>query len=201
MWNKLLFGLLLCFSFSALHADNGGSLTYSVQKKKYPFSTVFELATPKSMVGTVVKSAFHVRTHYDLYDAKGVYRATAICRILTLGLLYDWGTEMDVYDPSGNYLGMIDGQAVTGASAKFSFYDGRSNHVAIAYLDQNHSGFTLLNPINEYHTIAQYTRRFVEDAIDPWDVSIFDADEVPNELLHIFSAFAVDRQGAFKIDR
>lgn len=195
---SFIFFMLLCgFISSNLSADG---LNYNVQKKVYPMSVVFEMTSAYSIVGSVVKSPFRVRTNYDLYDRAGNYQATAVCRILTLGLFYDWGTEMDVYNPQGGYLGMIDGQVVTGASAKFSFYDGRGNHVGIAYLDKNCLGFTITNPNNEYQVIAQYTRRFVENTIDSWDVVIFEKSQVPVELLHIFAAFAVDRQSAFKED-
>jgi hypothetical protein len=89
---------------------------------------------------------------------------------------------------------------VTGASAKFSFYDGNGNHVGIAYLDRNNTGFTISHPDNEYYIIAQYNRQFVENTIDSWDVSIYDSTVIPTELLHIFGAFAVDRQSTFKLD-
>jgi len=200
MLKKTLISVLLFLSFAAVYINADESLSYNVKKKVYMTSVVFELNSKKTMVGTVVKSPFHLRTTYDLYDARGVYQATAICRILTLGLFYDWGTEMDVYDPAGNYLGMIDGQVVTEASAKFSFYDGNGNHVGIAYLDHNHTGFTIVDPQNQYHMVAQYTRNFVENTIDSWDVIIYDQEQIPEELLHIFGAFAVDRQGAFKAD-
>ncbi len=196
---RLLIAVIF-LSFTGLHAKESDAISYNIQKKEYTLSTVFELTTPSKLMGTVVKSSLRVRTHYDLYDAKGTHKATAICRVLTLGLIYDWGTEMDVYDTAGQPLGMIDGQVVTGTPAKFSFYDATGHPVGIGYLDKNCTGFTIVNPNDEYHMIAQYTRRFIENTIDSWDVAIYDEEQIPLELLSVFGAFAVDRQNAFKPD-
>ena len=200
MLKKSLFCLIFLLSFAtvSIHADN--SQFYNVKEKSYFTGTVFELASKNKLVGTVVKSRFRVRTNYDLYDAKGNYEATAVCRVLTLGLFYEWATEMDVYDSKGNRIGVIDGQAVTMASAKFSFYDAKGQHVGIGYLDINNTGFIIVDPKNDYHVLAQYTRRFVENTIDSWDVAIFDQDQISPAMLHIFGAFAVDTQSAFQED-
>ncbi len=200
MLKKYVIYFLLLLSFGAVYVHADETLSYNVKKKVYMSSVVFELNAKKSMIGTVVKSPFRLRTNYDLYDARGVWQASAVCRILTLGLFYDWGTELDFYDPAGAYIGMIDGQVVTEASAKFSFYDAEGSHVGIAYLDVNNTGFTIVNPENQYHTIAQYTRNFVENTLDTRDVIIYDQRQIPAELLHVFGAFAVDRQGSFKAD-
>lgn len=200
MFNKIFASIFTVFFIALANLQAASPIFYNVKKKEYAFSTIFELSSQTSKFGTVVKSALNVRCSYDLYDTKGRHQATAISRILTLGLFYDWGTELDIYNPAGNHIGVIDGQAVTGAAAKFSFYDARGNHVGIAYLDHNCMGFSIVDPYNEYNVIAQFTRCFVDNAVDTWDISIYDPDAIPEEHLFFFSAFAADRQNAFRED-
>lgn len=177
------------------------ALKFDVIQKDYMFSTVFEFNSPDDFLGSVVKSVFRIRTNYDLYDKNGNYESVGICRILTLGVLYAWGTEVDVYDPNDAYLGMIDGQVVTGAGAKFSIYNGAAERVGIAYLDWGNSGFTIVDPDNESRHIASLKRNFIEGVIDTWSVAVYDRKAIDLRLIKTFAAFAVDSQEHFAEDK
>ncbi len=118
---------LLAGSISGYAADvcTEEGFTFDVRQRDYLLSTVFEFNGKEQFLGSIVKEPFHLRTQYDLYSETGVFQGMGICRILTLGAIYAWGTEIDVYDERGGKVGVIDGQAVTGAAAKFSIYDGK----------------------------------------------------------------------------
>jgi hypothetical protein len=199
----MLLGVLMCNSigFAAFkNRPDSNPLEFNVHQQDYTFSTVFEMNSKERNLGSVVKSSLRVRTNYDLYDSKGKSEATGICRILTLGAIYSWAREIDLYDTNEKYIGMIDGQAVTGSGAKFSIYDAVGNRTGIAYLDNNSSSFTILNPKNERLHLAKFKRNFIKDTIDNWDVTVYEKEALDLRAVKIFAAFAVDTQEDFKED-
>lgn len=174
---------------------------YLVTRSNYTFSSIFDMIADNRSMGSVVKSVFHVRTHYDLYDAFGAYQGQGIYRFFCLGLFYAWGTEIDVYDAQGNRVGVIDGQVATTEPAKFSFYNLAGERVAIAYLDHKCSGFSLLDPDNPTLVLAHLSRNFIPDALDTWDVYLYHPEKISPMLVKMFAIFACDTQGKFKPDR
>lgn len=190
---------LLLLSSNSYAEVNHESLNYRVSRNDYYFSTIFDMSTDKQSMGSVLKSVFHLTTHYDAYDCFGLYEGQGICRFFCLGLFYTWGTEIDVYDADGNRIGLIDGQVMTAEPAKFSFYaDG--NCAAIGYLDQNCMGFSLVDPKNPTFVLAQLKRNFILDTVDNWDVMIYHPELLPPRLVKIFAAFVCDTQHKFKPD-
>lgn len=181
-------------------AQSESGLKFNVHQQDYTFSTVFEFRSDKDFLGTVVKSVFRVRTNYDLYDKLGKFEAVGICRIFTLGIFYAWGTEIDVWDQNDNYVGLIDGQAMTGAGAKFSIYDAKSNRVGIAYLELGGTSFSIVDPDNESRYLVSLTRHFVEGIVDDWNVTVYDPNAIDMRIVKIFAAFAIDSQEKFKDD-
>lgn len=174
---------------------------YRITKNDYTFSTVFELGSDHYSLGSIVKSVFHLTTHYDLYDNRGNFQAQGIYRLLTLGAFYSWGVEIDVYDAIGNKIGYIDGQVVTTEPAKFSIYDGANNRVGIAYLEKNRAAFSIVHPDNTSHILARLSRNFILDTVDYWDVAVYEPDLISPTTVQIFAAFAVDSQNSFKEDK
>lgn len=176
------------------------SESFKVYEQDYMFSKVFEMSSNEGLSGSVCKSFFRVRTNYDLYDRKGEFEAMGICRVLTLGLIYSWATEMDIYGQNGQYIGLVDGQMMTTAEAKFSLYDASLNRIGIVYLDETFVSFTIVDPNNERHVLASLKRNFIADTVDNWDVNIYEKEAVDLRMIKIFAAFAVDTQKAFKAD-
>lgn len=192
---SFLFVLLIASSYAE---PNVG---FRIHRSDYTFSTVFDMSYEQQPLGSIVKNAFHVATHYDLYNRFGLYEGQGVCRILCLGLLYSWGTEIDIYDVDPTKkVGMIDGQYATTEPAKFSFYDGNGERIAIAYLDKNCAGFTLLDPENSSLILGRLTRNFIVDTIDTWDIEIYFPERLPMPMMKIFAAFACDTQDKFKPD-
>ena len=179
---------------------NDEPLNFRVARSDYTFSTVFDMANEKNNFGSVVKSIFHIATHYDCYDRYGLYEGQGICRMVTLGLIYTWATEIDIYNTHGNSVGMIDGQVTSAEPAKFSFYDADGNRTCIAYLDKNCMSFVLVDPDNPSFVLARLTRNFILDTIDNWDVALYHPDRLPLKFVKIFAAFACDTQNEFKSD-
>jgi hypothetical protein len=174
--------------------------SYRVTRSDYRFSTIFDMATERYPIGSVVKSVFHIATHYDSYDRFGMYEGQGICRIFCLGLFYTWGTEIDIYNMEGDKVGMIDGQMASAEPAKFSFYDACGQRVAIGYLDHNCAGFSLVDPDNSSFVLARLTRNFILDTVDNWDVAVYYPEIIPLHLVKIFAAFVCDTQNKFKPD-
>lgn len=175
-------------------------LHYRVTRNDYTFSTVFEMASDKHSLGSVVKNVFHITTHYDAYDRYGLYEGQGICRLFCLGLFYTWGTEIDIYSSNGEKMGLIDGQMMSSEPAKFSFYDALGQRVAIAYLDQNCMGFSIVDPNNSTFILARLNRNYILDTIDNWDVAIYCPERIPLKWIKIFAAFVCDTQNEFKPD-
>lgn len=200
-FNMHRFFLIACLIAGSLSASADETIPYQfkIQKKDYRFSTFFEIDSEDTYRGTVKKSCLRVRTHYDLSNQHG-WQATGICRLLTLGALYTWATEIDVYDTEGTWIGMIDGQVMTTAAARFSLYNEASELVGIAFLDQGCQGVTIASPDNEAYTIAKFDRLYVLDKVDDWIVSVYDPGRIDGRLIRIFAAFILDHQGEFKAD-
>jgi hypothetical protein len=194
---KMILAVLLSFS---AYAEEPYS--YAISEQAYSFSTYFEMQRKDGYDGTIIKKKYiNLRTHYHLYDADGNYEATGICRFFSLGLFFVWGKEIDVYDSDGNWIGMIDGQMMTEASAKFSIYDASSNLMGIAYLDKGSSSFAVFDPDNDKKIVAKLRRNFILDTVDNWDVAYYEPSRFDLRVMKIFSAFALDYQEYFKEDR
>ena len=176
-------------------------LNYTITEKDYRFSTYFEMQSKDRYVGTLIKKKYEVRTSYELYDPIGNYEGKGICRALSLGALFAWAKEIDVYDQDGNTLGMIDGQAFTAANAKYSLYDAAGNLLGIAYLDYGSSSFVIVDPSNGKQVLGQLKRNFVQNTLDYWDVVLYDTAAIDVRILKVFSAFAIDFQEYFKEDK
>ncbi len=200
-WICSLFLLLvtgMSYAQSSLHEYDLNN--YKVTRSDYTFSTIFDMAANEQSMGSVVKNIFHITTHYDAYDRFGLYEGQGICRVFCLGLFYAWGTEIDIYDVPGNKVGVIDGQVMTTEPAKFSFYDESGTRVAIASLDKNCMGFSIVDPENSAFVLAKLTRNFILDTLDNWDVVIYQPELISPRLVKIFAAFACDTQNKFKTD-
>lgn len=195
------FYLLISTSMIPLNAlSKEETINYRVTRSDYTFSSVFDMTNEKTNFGSVVKSVFHVATHYDSYDRYGLYQGQGICRILTLGLIYTWATEVDIYDAHGDRIGMIDGQVMSAEPAKFSFYDAEGNRICIAYLDQNCMGFAFVDPDNSAFVLARLNRNFILDTMDNWEATLYHPERLPKLFLKIFAGFACDTQNDFKPD-
>lgn len=205
MFKKFSFFLscwLLIGNVAPISAQNENSLQFTVTKHEYALSTEFEMTSESEFIGNVVKSIFHVFTHYDVYDHLGVFEGQGIHELSFSGLFGAWGTDIEVTDATGNYLGYIDGEIATLQAAKFVFYDAADNCVGVAYLDENCSAFTIYDgKSKKKRVLARLTRNFVKNTVDYWDVTIYDTQALSPMLVRVFAAFACDSQAKFKKDR
>jgi len=173
--------------------------SYTIVEHPYRFSTYFEMQGKDGFVGRAVKSSLAVRTTYDLYDKNGDFEAQGIVQAVSLGSIFASCKDIDVYDDKGNKIGFIDGEVLTTASAKYTFYDARDVAIATAYLDYSCSGFTVMSKKGE-RTIANLRRNFVENVNDHWDITLFEPNTIDLRMLKVFSTFAIDFQEYFKED-
>lgn len=171
---------------------------YEITEHPYTFSTYFELNGADGYVGRIVKSKFHVRTHYNLYNERSEYVGQGISQMASLGSIYAWGKDFDIYDSSGAWIGMIDGVVLTSSEAKFVFYNHAHVHIATAYMNNDRSGFILVDL--EGRTFALLKRNFVDHSIDSWNVTIYNNAVCDPRILRVFVGFAIDYQEHFKPD-
>lgn len=164
---------------------------YSVIKNPYRFSSYFEMMGEKRYEGRVVSNFFHVRTTYDLYDTNGHYEGQGICRMLSLGALFSWARDIDLYDKSGFCIGMIQGSVWTASKAKFNLYDAQGVLIASAYQNNNASSFNLLDASPLKRLVGVVKRNATADE---WEVTLYQNDMVDHRILKIFSAFISDYQ-------
>ncbi len=177
---------------------------FNVIKREYSFSTEFELEWEGVQYTHAVKSVFHFRTHYDLYDSEGDFAAKGKASWIPsfgLGWLYSWAADLLVFDAEGFYVGSIDGTLYTDAVAKFIFRDAGDNDLAVAYMDKERNTFTLHKPSNKTKKIMELKRQVVPYKTDYWTVSIYDDTVIPSEMIKIFAVFACDRQDDFKVGK
>lgn len=177
------------------------SYNFTGCKKKYIFSTEFDIdSNLPEKCAKIIRSIFHLRPHYDIYSQRG-YEGRAIGRFFSLGLFYPWAKEFDIYDNQGRYIGMIDGQVVTTASARFSIYDGNGSLQGVAFIDREAAGATIVDPQTQTRNLVTFRRNYVQDTTDDWTVKIQDSQAIDSRILQTFTAFLIDYQEAFKKDR
>ena len=205
MFKKTALAISICLTFfsSLLLAWNeeefnnyGQVYEFRVIPKKYMFSTEFEIHSKDVPVGRTKKSSFRFRTHYDLADRHG-WQATGITRMLSLGSLFPWAREIDIYDTQMNQIGMICGKMITTAQAKYAIYNKENTLVGTAFLDYEGQGFVIQHPEMCSRIVAQFVRDFEINVKDSWNVTVYEPEQIDFRILRIFAAFAVDTQTLF----
>lgn len=176
------------------------SLHYGVTSGEDTFATIFDMSNEKTHYGSVVKSMFHLAPNYDSYDRYGLYQASGICRMMTLGLFYSWASEIDIYDGHGDKIGTINGHILCTEPAKFSFYDVYEKRVCIAYLDRDCKCFVIVDADDASCVLARLTRNFSPDTDIMWDVSLYYPERLPLKFLNIFAAFVCDTENYFGLE-
>lgn len=194
---KKTFFLIITLLFAFNYAQANDKLHYTILKNPFAFSTFFEMLGQDHFEGRVVKNHIHVRSTYDLYDKHGEFECQAICRALSLGAIFSWAKEIDIYDKHDHKIGFIDGKTATTAHAKFHLHNKEGHLVAIAYLDYDNSGFTIVSPEHGEKTIGHFKRHFTHKESHNWEVVFYDIKHMDQRIVKIFSAFVVDHQDSF----
>jgi len=167
--------------------------TYSIYAPKVGSATY-----PATYPGTVKKSAFRIRTHYDLSNKNG-WQATGITRLLSMGIAYSWATDIDIYDTRGVKIGMIDGNIATLESAKFNIYSydeaGHATEVGVALANADFTHFSITTPEN-YLPIADLAR---DVTANNWTVSVITPEIIDDRIMRIFAGFVVNFQDKFMV--
>jgi hypothetical protein len=197
--------LLLLLCFSSLHASDTSK--FSIYERAYTLSNYFEFSDEGDPYGLVIKKRFaylHLTNTYDLYDPQGEFEARGASRLLCLGALFSWATEIDVYDAKNKRIGFIDGQIATLASAKFSIYtidkSGAYQRIGTAFMDHENRSFSIFDPKNSKRQIASLRRIFLPHVRDHWECRIHDSKAIDPRIIKIFAAFSVDHQEYFRPD-
>jgi hypothetical protein len=198
--NRFVAIVLSVLLFGAVDAYPKVNYSFRIHENKSRFSKCFEIQSDEVNPGTVWKRPLTLRTCYDLFDGEGEFEAEGICRFFCMGLLYEWGTEIDVYDQEERRLGYIEGKAATTAAARFDIWNGKNRKVGIAYLNNSCTGITVYHPDRAAQVICSMERVVIPDAPDYWEVTVHDNRHIDRQVLEILAAWAVDRQSAFRED-
>jgi len=202
---RKLFLLLLCVFFAtSSHIACAGvheALPYNFVISKYvsTFEETYQInPTDKSTyVGSIKNSALRIGTHYDLSNKDG-WQATGIVRIISLGSLYPWAKDIDIYDTRKVQIGMIDGSITTLESAKFDIYNyddaGKATQTGIAYANPDFTRFVIMSFPNTHHPIAEMYRDFNDGT---WHVSVHYPEAIDDRIMRIFAGFVIDYQDKF----
>lgn len=180
-----------------VHEDHPYDLV--VSKDIYKLSEVYQMKSPlkETYPGSVKKSAFRIRTNYDLSNKDG-WQATGITRIISVGSLYPWATDIDIYDTRGVQIGLIDGDMATLESAKFNIYEydeqGKAIYIGSAYANPEFNRFVILSSYDNPHPIAELTRNTNEKI---WNVSVHYPEKIDDRILRIFAGFVIDFENKF----
>jgi hypothetical protein len=172
---------------------------FVVTKDVYKFSEIYQIKSPQKETypGSIKKSSFRIRTNYDLSNKDG-WQATGITRIISLGSLYPWAKEIDIYDTRGVQIGFIDGNLATLESAKFTIYDydetGKATEIGYAYANPSFDRFVILESINNPHPIAELNRNPGDKT---WNVSVHYPEKIDDRIIRIFSGFVIDYEDKF----
>lgn len=193
----VMLSLISGFSLASVHEDHPYDL--KISKHLFKFSEVYQLKSPlkETYPGSIKKSAFRIRTNYDLSNKDG-WQATGITRILSLGAIYPWATEIDIYDTRGVQIGLIDGNMATAESAKFTLYEydeaGNSKSIGFAYANPEFNRFIILASPENPHPIAEIERNETEKN---WNISVHYPEQIDDRIVRIFAGFVIDYQDKF----
>ncbi len=183
--------LTLLFVFFCSTLFSGEPISFSVIKSGYTLSTYYEFVSGEAYLGRIIKSSIRVRTCYDLYDSKGDYEGEGICRALSVGSLYAWAREIDLYDHGGEKIGMIDGKILTLGRARFDLYNSQNRHLCSAYFNNDGTLFTLFDTSEAERNLGYLIGG------QELDVTLFDSNTLDLRILKFFSAFIADHWEKF----
>lgn len=195
----ILFPVSFAFAYG-VHEDH--PYDFVVTKDIYKFSEIYQIKSPlkETYPGSVKKSAFRIRTNYDLSNKDG-WQATGITRIVSLGSLYPWATDIDVYDTRGVQIGLIDGELATLESAKFTMYEydesGVARVIGAAYANSDFTRFVILTSNSDPRPIAELHRNTADSN---WTVSVHYPEKIDDRMIRIFAGFVIDYEDKFLQD-
>jgi hypothetical protein len=172
-----------------------------ITKRDYRFEEDFDVDSDFGHLGSIVQSSFSLRKNYSFYDHEGNAIFYAYGRVFSLGSLITSATVLDVYDHMGqNLVGSFEGALLTLYPSKFYFYDFSGICIGIAYMDNDKCSFVIYHPTHSQKILAIYTRVFVENVQDWWQIDIVEPGAIDWRLLISFGAFAVDTQAEYRAD-
>ena len=191
------FVLFAISSYGGVHEDH--PYDFLITKDVYQHAEIYQINSPlkETYPGSVKKSAFRIRTNYDLSNLHG-WQATGITRIISLGTLYPWAVDIDIYDTRGVQIGLIDGDLATFESAKYNIYEydesGKASEIGVAYASADFNRFVILSSSENPHPIAEMNRNFSDNT---WSVSVHYPEKIDDRIIRIFAGFVVDYQDKF----
>ena len=183
------------FLFASVYAENS---SWNMTKNVSPLSYKAEFMIKKRGIslGKVVRTGLLTpRYYYDLYDRDNVLQMRGVTRAFSLGFLFSWGMEIDLYEGE-DCAGKIEGRVLSSSRAKFAFYDALGRAVATAYLNDESSNFLLVSEQSEGNVFAELKGKAYGDA-SVWEMEFLNDPTVDEKALKIFAGFVSDYQKSF----
>ena len=188
----LAFLLLIAKSYAG--SSQEGEYQWSVNKRNayFSLSAEFDCKRGDALLGSGFRTyAGCPRYYYDLFDAQNAFEARGITRFFSLGMLASWGMDIDLYDPQGVFIGLIEGKVFTRSRAKFIFYDARSVPVANAFLNTETAEF-VITPASSDTTILGFLKGRDFGDIASWELTSFRPLPIDPRILKVFALFVAD---------
>lgn len=202
MLMNIIVGILV-FCSTVTSLCFGTEETWTVTARKVPFpasSATFNFTEGNRPIGQAVRTRQLLPSyHYDFYDREGELQVQGITRVISLGLLFSWGVDIDLYDSDSRYIGKIEGQFWTESKAKFLFYGSDGYPRGVAYFDGEDPYLRIVIPDEESDVLAELTGSAIGSK-NLWTVKItYPLSKVEESLLKIFSAFVADYSAQFEV--
>jgi hypothetical protein len=193
--------IFLCIAFLGMvKAYPAEGLSFTRISPFFAYSVECQLKKGEQPDGKVVRTGLCCpRYYYDLFDEEGLFRARAITRVFSLGMLVSPSAlEMDLYDETEQWIGSIEGQVFVDARASYLFYNAERRLTGIAYLDSESADFLILSPEDQgRNPLAIYKGKLFGE-FSSWKMKVLDDSlEIDERLLKIFGGFIADYHTSF----
>lgn len=182
------FALMLAIG---LYSGSGSSDIVLKERIFFKLKNSLDVTVADKSEGKVAEHMFQLSRSFTWTDGSGATRATARVAILT------WGTEINVYDGTGNKVGSIEERVFSSLWKTWTAYDIKdANGKEIAVSDKTEwMGTTIILTAPDGTRLAKLDRPWINPMGDTWNITIQKPGSVDNRILVMIGAFktAADR--------
>ncbi len=177
---------------ASLNATDISDYHFNIFEKRHSSTKFFEIDSKNTNSAIVKKTKLRLRTNYDLSTRKGT-QAKGIVRMFSLGNIFNWAKQIDIYNTKGKFIGAIEGFKAATEELVYYLFDKNKTITAIAHLDHTCGDFTLSSPNPHSSALA-----ILKNDKNFFSVNVYNSQAVDERILKIFAAFVVDYQNEFK---
>ncbi len=184
---RFIFLIFISFSSAELPSE------FYITERFLSFASTFDISTDTETFATARGQFFSLTPSFDLEDANQKLIACSQAR------LFAWGTTIDVADPEGNLIGVIEEEIFRIFPwAEYKIFNKDHELIAIAKMDFWGTEFQLVHPDQPEEIYASVFRPFIRIIRDPWTVQIqnreiFEEALIDPRLLIMLAVYQTDK--------